>query len=795
MYNYYLSMNNFQLNNTSVYLGGQCKWDIIISKRDGQLVIDGFQLTPLSNNVSFNKKGSYLSGTLNHDHSYTIKEFYQKTKESFWSTTPCFDQHTRDDNEDVTGIYDDSTICGAKRAASYQLYNKQFEYLQPVWFEKLGDGEDITFRFKICSPWKEGDNRQMERNVLSTIDLKLTKKDGHMFNNNFIDYLNNWLKYIGVMSVDDAGSGIKGNDSVLYIDLQNKIAQIKGISLISGQNSDIISCDYITDTLLQYERPTIETDYIISTIFKQHNAIVSQLFNFNFCFNINDIVDPFFMNQLSGKPISIDCDVIVGDEVLEKRSLLTNYEFVHKAVFDPFIFVQDCDVDDTGYFTLNYSKNYDPWIYDNPSFNVLDYLKEPQIDSINKKNRLTQPILHWGFNHQDKNIFNLYKGYCGLNSYYPSVGSTNIQRTQILGKNPVYQIKLFDYEYINGVNTVRVNSDYNSSNGALNWMYPGNVLFLSNIGVHETITIKEILYDKILKYINSDSSVLKNIGRWDFKNSELYGKMIKTYNEDDWISNPPYLSFIYLNTNDVVETPSPSSIKSIINQISGYDAKVIYNDNSLFIIKIKYDNYCQYLIFTNSMENFSMSILSNITTEGRDVEYEEFFKKLSDLVDDVDEDLNFYGFGTELEIGMEDEKYCYYKADSKKTYVYRKCGKLVPFLTDDIDSNYRFYLEPGTNNIVRMTPEDTEYTFENKEYYTSKILILSTNMSFTIEKSINDRTKLTDDIREKIKEFYHIEDDKLTDYIYGLYDIMYDYEYKSLDDINNIIYEIKMELK
>ena len=90
-------MDNFQLNNTSIYLSGQCKWDIILNKEGSGLKINGFQLTPVSNNIPFNKRGEVQQ--LNDYHSDTIKRFFEDIKENFWSTATSYSYYT--DNNDT----------------------------------------------------------------------------------------------------------------------------------------------------------------------------------------------------------------------------------------------------------------------------------------------------------------------------------------------------------------------------------------------------------------------------------------------------------------------------------------------------------------------------------------------------------------------------------------------------------------------------------------------------------------------------------------------------------------------
>ena len=48
-------MQNYQLYNTNILLGGQQKWDIVLES-DGGLYIKDFHITPVSDNIPYNRK-------------------------------------------------------------------------------------------------------------------------------------------------------------------------------------------------------------------------------------------------------------------------------------------------------------------------------------------------------------------------------------------------------------------------------------------------------------------------------------------------------------------------------------------------------------------------------------------------------------------------------------------------------------------------------------------------------------------------------------------------------------------
>ena len=201
-------MNNYQLNNTSVYIGGQCKWDIVVDRvADGRLEVSEFQLTPLSNVVPFNKKSK--SRLINTSHSENIKKFVANVKEDFWNTKPDISTHT--------GI-DVSYLRGPRRLKQYEVYKKQFGYLQPMWLEQIHDGSYLKFTFYVYVEGGDGG-----RTMIDSSSLSLGKGDG-VFHNQFVDYLNKWFKYLNITPGEN--SIMDGNDKVMDFSIDKRAATI-----------------------------------------------------------------------------------------------------------------------------------------------------------------------------------------------------------------------------------------------------------------------------------------------------------------------------------------------------------------------------------------------------------------------------------------------------------------------------------------------------------------------------------------------------------------------------------------
>ena len=793
-------MNNFQLNNTSVYLGGQCKWDILVGNYNGQLYIQGFQLTPLSDNIPFNKRGSV--DHLNDDHSYTIKKYCQDVKENFWSINPCLNEKVtkvEDGVEVDSGYTDNSFLAGLRRTSCYQVYRKQFECLQPVWLESIGWNQSLEFSFNLYSIVDNKIGRVLDKRdlVIAPInsDLKI-----YEFHNKFVKYFYDWLRTLNIKQKDPDSS--YGNNKVLNIDLQGGTASIDGVSIVSGQKTNPISCDYVCSNLLTYERPNIETDYILTSLFQTHNTIVSQLFNFNFCFNLVDVVNPFFINQLNGKYFSIGCDSgiktkISDDEftkdILERRSLFTNYTFIQKDVYNPYIFIENMDLQLDNSLKYNYDVNY---IYHGDSvpdlsdLNVLDYLRDYNNGDIKDTNKIVQHIIHWDYSEHNQDIFNLYGGYSGLNSF-----DSGIQKNQYLPAT--WDVELFNLDKVNRLDVVYTDNDPNENNGAFDWINPTKIIYMTG-------AVDNNLTDKLKKPLETPNCILYHDALWSINKSGIAG--IGSQSDLDELSRF-YISFIYMKDDSSMTNPNPATIFGYtrIDNTSDENVIILKNPNTTVnsVKNILGANANHYLIIANDSKYFSLNNILNVTlTHTSDAQiFSNSIRKLISIVKNFNNDYNFYGFNTEIEIGRDDlENECYYKSLSRKTFLYRKCGKLVPCLkTDDsFDINYLFYQSSYNNNIYQIIPGETEYELEYKTAGFSKMISVMNEIEYDGLEKQTSHTEVTlkSLIKQQLGITYNIQDNpEMIDYIYNLYDITFKYEYKSETNIDTVVYNVKMILK
>ena len=140
-----MQYQNYQLYRTNPRLSGQIKWNLILEPNKRDLMVNGFYLTPISKNIPFLVQDKNL---LNYKHEENVKNMFHSISNSFYdSTSKIFIDNSLSTMSNIfEKDYDDEYEMGCRRA-SYQMYNKQFEFFCPVWLETI-DG-DLNFQFEI----------------------------------------------------------------------------------------------------------------------------------------------------------------------------------------------------------------------------------------------------------------------------------------------------------------------------------------------------------------------------------------------------------------------------------------------------------------------------------------------------------------------------------------------------------------------------------------------------------------------------------------------------------------------
>lgn len=358
----------YQLARTSPLLSGQVKMNMIMNGNK----VTSIQYVPISTNIPFNYKNPV--DVLNYSHGENVKMLYNQIKSSFFSSVGRKDLsvnnlHKFEDTPDDT--HDGTYEMGMKRM-EYQRYKKQFEFFCPIWCDTKKEFDSMVF--KLC----------------------LVNEKGDLLYSRVIEFEEKIKKYFSSVYESLAGSGSSENTDLLYIDFTGSTAYIKGLNVETGY-VQTVDVSYIIPNLTQIERTVIETDNILVKTFSDNKISATQLFNFNFVFNLEDMIPSAMIKDFRFEKINAYIDVYTkqdnGKEAFikaETKDIYNNYDYIPKY-----------DIDKGSFFIDSSEQKY----------NVLSYLSDPKnIDTITK-NRLLGTTFHWALQENDKIIFNLYNGF------------------------------------------------------------------------------------------------------------------------------------------------------------------------------------------------------------------------------------------------------------------------------------------------------------------------------------------------------------------------------------------------
>ena len=302
-------MTNYQLYSTNVFLSGQMKMDLILSLFDDDIMVSDFHLSPINPNIPYSNLSE--EQLLNYSHKENIINFYKQIEGYFYDKyIPSELKHNWPIiSEAPVKSYDDTYMMGCKRSKYYSLYSKQFEFLCPVWIERLRYPLKFTINIKDVSG-----------KLISSRSLDLVKKNNKV-HDKFVNYLYEYMKYIELIGI--------GDDHVININLDRRVGDLIGVNVTDGNvyHKDV---SFMVNNLLSRERPVMESDAMIIDCFKNNNMITKQLFNFNLCFNIEDIIPRQISNLISGHRLNIE--VLVGDNTgnYPLVDFYTNYEYISR---------------------------------------------------------------------------------------------------------------------------------------------------------------------------------------------------------------------------------------------------------------------------------------------------------------------------------------------------------------------------------------------------------------------------------------------------------------------------------
>ena len=767
-------MENFQLYRTNLHIGGQMKWDIVINNSSSKLFVSDFHLRPISDNIPYSYKSDEL--LLNNSHQDNVKSYYNSIRGNFYSEG--LDSEFKHNwpiickEGEIINAYSNIYDMGCKRMKHYSLYKRQFEFFCPVWIEKMTSS--LVFKI-IVKPHNSN-------NVLSSKTLDITNEINDEFaktHNKFVSYFRNY--------VNDAKLN-EGDDNVLNIQFNTGKSVVHGLNVESGLFSTKNIIGFVND-LKSIERPIMETDLMLAKAFSGNNIVTKQLFNFNICFNLSDIISDVIFKMLNGERLSIDVEVYVDGEKLERKDFYTNYTFIDRSV-----------------------KNAE----DNEKYNVFDYLKDyKSLDLINK-NKFCQSIFHWSLADDNNYLFNLYDGFSGL--FVESVGTDNY----IYHENS-HQYKDFPNLFSGEANTINNSTGWINTESITHWN--GFYKYVSNTEknkkratyINGNTFINGIKYKNLSKITHNGQEGVYVIGLCvtnkifrDIENSVDRLKLVRTSiveNKIILLRKDDLLMLIVKNINDLTYKNMSLSFlnrKDIIEGDASIDDAVNKTDEKKFL-KVLFELFTnlvspEIITFNNTLK------YTTVTGPTKDVDEIEYIKS---------DDFNYV---------------CRYDGKLKPTFISENMNELYfkDYVSDNrvngvsklTRSSYMKYLNTGfepTYPSIGFFPikkienwnydslpiisssegdnpviNDIEYSW----FEDNVCLLLEDKLKFRKINTKQDGYKTLKEILvDCIKEYYKITDKRLADFIISKYDISSDWEYESIHNVDDYIYDITLTLK
>ena len=725
-------MDNFQLYRTNVLLGGNMKYDLILDNdSDSNLYVSNFYITPISDRLPYNRYSD--DNLLNYSHQENIKSYYQKIQGSFYNEyiDPQL-THNWPLIEEADKPYDDTFFMGCKRA-QYQLYNKQLSFFVPLWLESVSDKDDIEFNIEVYSV-KDKDDTQVK---LGEKRIIITQKE-------FGEYIKNYIKYLGICD---------GDDKVMKIDFRNNYSVISGLEVSSG-NVVTKEIGSLVDNLLYRERPLLETDSILINSFVNNKLIVKQLFNFNLCFNLNDILTPFIGNKLFDQKVNIKVFTKIGGKELELKDFYSNYNDLKKELY----IVK----------SLSTVLNNDP-LEDVQDNYVLDYLKDDKCVDLIDKNTISQKYIHWSLNDNPNYIFNLYEGFSG-NVYFQEDKK---------------------YYYCTHYNGLAGDLKTLSSNNFFPWI---NTI---TVNEDEKYIIKDLLIN-IYNYKDIMSPLGSFINNIKYKYKEEYKEGIENLSvlfikvSNNILSE---ISKIYKNFN---------GLRTISSDPDGLF--ILYSTNNIFIFSDKYENFGMKrlvdLLPEKSIENTPLKYFITFIQSSIEPQVIVFNRGLKTHLADSPSKSS-----KEIEYYKNDDMYCYlmrYDGHIKPTFIdkgnvlYHKLiySKIKKF---NIYNNYKF--PPTYPSIGYFSFDKNELDYD--KYINLNQLVeykwFNNGISYYLKPIINlsgkyNDSNILDDIDGYFEDNYGA---TAAGYIKSLYDISYDLKdinVETIDDKINTVYNFDIQL-
>lgn len=759
-------MANYQLYRSNVLLGGQMKYDVVLDSKEGELCVSDFHITPISNKCPYNKNKK--DTLLNYPHQENIVSFYKNIKSSFYKD---FADKTLTNLYPIPGKSSNSLLntettyeMGCKRPKSYQLYGKQFEFFCPLWLEHLGENDTLYFTFKLYS-----DSQQ--KYCICEKTLYFEKNNENTQHDKFIKYFDDYMSYIKCRNDENINDWI--------FDINKTVSSVIGLNVSNGKINNL-KLNNLFDNLTRRERPVLETNNIIINQLSDHHLIVKPLFNFNFCFNIDDIFTNSIAQSIKGGYVYISVETGIkknnSQQLLELVDFYSNHEFIpkKKTIYD-----LQRDNPQSSWYSINVS-----------DVNVLDYLQEYKCIDLISKNKIIQNTIHWE-NVKYGNIFNFYEGFGGINEGFDKKDDDN---------NNKITFRYLDQDTLN--------LDTNKYEISKNQVWC-NTYYTSNSNASVKNFIIDILNDTSNKYDNffsyySNNVSVKNIDIELEDGVELYIMMI-------------------INTFDNIEYNSLKDLNGEVLKTNGKTIGVLCSRENHHIIVCNIEDIEYMLPF----ENFKTLLT--------DIEDTNINKINKIKMKYVGENINILSSLSSYNVpgpSLSAKEINYYKSSIPKS-ISRNLNRIRPMFIKKQDNvknyiNYRYYkfnmndsnwenksdyilycrtkykpLYPSINYwCLGYIDENYSVLIDQMEYhYFNNNKYINLYPSISVEyfpydengnyKGLNEK-EIGQIMKDKIKDLYRLNNDDEIIYITSLYE--YRTHFKNIID-NKDIYNIEIKLK
>lgn len=811
-------MSNYQLYRTNVKLGGQVKWDLKIESIDDDLYISDFKLSPISDYVAFNRYevGDYINYSILENlkayHKKISGSFYQECIDPTLSTLEPYMISGDEERSQYKDMHNSVYEMGLKRA-NYSVHGKQFEFLCPVWLESTPN--EMFFVLKMRTPDKDGIWRDICKKTVHLIQQESSTQTYHeKFSKRFVEYLNT----------------ISPDNNCIKVDLQNQEAYITGIDTSTGliKTTSLLN---LPKNLIRQERLMMDFDNLLLQEYENRNMIVKQLINFNFIFDLDEIVPASLRASVLGQDVTIGFDIVVDGQTLEKRDMDCRYDYI------PCINSDGSDSDINVYREICDNLNVD----------------------LTTTNRIQPSITHWSLADQEDYIFNLYPGYGGiidvadpndtsagpdykkLKKVYGNAADTFVDPTNSVEAKQSNSTNWIWWAQEEITNVARVNqmkkkeaSYYEQGGELLEWVHnihhkqrillneksdaPVHIVFIKYNANKCSESLRNMLAsrttegDGVLYELSDDSTIYFSGNRFFNNRSNInqssvivilvnsnalqwasfikFKKIIDDYINSGW--HPVWMKQLQKWMN---ETIHPDMYR--LDDILGYmraDGPALYSTE---VQHYKTSSQPEYLLrYDGKIKPAMMSIADH---PGPLFTKEIILK--SDLADSVYSEYNPYGYEKKYpSIGY----YSFERHDLQEIDGKMLLDKSDPSTIIDFPYEYKWFNE---SNCIYVQPSETLYISTTNDKDDSFIAVpnLSTLLykyedGILIVVSVGDDQVVlsSDSIKELIILYlslqYNITIDKAR-YIYSLYRSKIDWEYASLTDVNNYIYTIKLNLK